>query len=800
MRMNIKSIFCALAIASCSLVSAQDELASNEGNAFAKAENEKKPLYKNPKAPINDRVKDLMSRMTLEDKVYQMCQYVGLEHMRAAESKISKEELDKNDALGFYPGVRSDSVARLAEAGHIGSFLHVVTPEEANYLQQLVQKSPLQIPLLIGIDAIHGNGLVEGATIYPSPISQAATFDDELIKEGSRQTALEMRANGMHWSFTPNIDVLRDPRWGRTGETFGEDPYLVGNMGIATIQGLQSDDFTGKDHVIACAKHLIAGSQSVNGLNASPTDVSKRTLFEVFLPPYRRAVQEANVFSIMAAHNEVAGIPGHMDKFMMTDLMRDRWGFEGFYVSDWNDVSRIALWHHVARDFKEATQFSVGAGMDMNMHGPKFDKHVFALVKEGKLPMSRVDEACRKILETKFKLGLFENPFVDEDAVEDIAFAKAHQQNALEQARKAIVLQTNKSNFLPLKKNSGKRIFITGPNANNQTTLGDWVSPQPEDNIVTMYEGINQLAPKYGYTVDYYDSGDRSKEITNESIKEAEKRAEKADLTVLVLGENSFRHDWKRKTTGENIDRATLALSGNQLKLAQAVMAAGKPVVVIYVSGSPIAEPELEKRAKAIINTWETGAFAGQAAAEILFGEINPSGKLPLTVPRSVGQLQMVYNHKPTAYIHKYNTEKKVPLHPFGYGLSYTTFELGAPQLSKTSFTSLNDEIMVSVEVKNTGEMDGEEVVQLYIRDERSSFTRPVKELKGYKRIALKAGETKTVQIPINAESLAFYDKDYNFVVEEGDFTIMTGNSSADKDLKKTTLTATQHLIVEQAK
>ena len=797
---NIKNILCGLALTGFCLVNAQEDLASVENHATENVSSEKQPLYKNPDAPVDQRVKDLMARMTLEDKVYQMSQYVGLEHMRAAESKISKEELDKNDALGFYPGVRSDSVARLTEAGHIGSFLHVVTAEEANYLQRLVQKSPLQIPLLIGIDAIHGNGLVEGSTIYPSPISQAATFDDALVKEGSRQTALEMRANGMHWSFTPNIDVLRDPRWGRTGETFGEDPYLVGNMGIATITGLQSDDFTGQDHVIACAKHLIAGSQSVNGLNASPTDVSKRTLFEIFLPPYRRAVQEANVFSIMAAHNEVAGMPGHMDKFMMTDLMRDRWGFNGFYVSDWNDVSRIALWHHVARDFKEATQFSVDAGMDMNMHGPKFDKHVIALVKEGKLPMDRVDEACRLILETKFRLGLFENPYVDEEAVEDIAFAKAHQQNALEQARKAIVLQTNNGEFLPLKKAKGKKIFITGPNADNQTTLGDWVSPQPEDNVITMYEGISELAPKYGYSVDYYDSGDRSKEITDEKIKEAARRAKNADVAVLVLGENSFRHDWKRKTTGENIDRATLALSGNQLKLAEAVMTAGKPVVVIYVSGSPIAEPELEKRAKAILNTWETGAFAGQATAEILFGEVNPSGKLPLTVPRSVGQLQMVYNHKPTAYIHKYNTEKKVPLHPFGYGLSYTKFELGQPELSKKTFSSLNDEVLVSVEVTNNGEMDGEEVVQMYVRDERSSFTRPVKELKGYKRVYLKAGETKTVQIPIKAESLAFYDRDYNFVIEEGDFSIMTGNSSADQDLKKTTLTATQHLMVEQAK
>ncbi len=747
-------------------------------------------IYQDATQPLEKRVQDLMSRMTLEDKVYQMCQYVGLEHMKVAEKNLTPEELEKSDALGFYPGLFSKDVARLTTEGKIGSFLHVVTPEEANKLQKLAQLAPLKIPLLIGIDAIHGNGLVRGATIYPSPISQAATFADDLVKEGNRQTALEMRANGMHWSFTPNIDVLRDPRWGRTGETYGEDPYLVGNMGVATIKGLQSDDFTGSTNVITCAKHLIAGSSSINGLNASPTDVSKRTLFEIFLPPYRRAVKEANVFSIMAAHNEVAGMPGHMDKFMMTELMRDRWGFKGFYVSDWNDVSRIAIWHHVAKDFKQSIEFSVNAGMDMNMHGPIFDEHLIELVKEGKVDIERVNFACRKILEVKFRLGLFENPFVDIEKATEVNFSKSHQENSLQQARRSIVLQKNKG-FLPLKKGAGKSIFIVGPNANNQTTLGDWVSPQPEENIITMYEGIKKLGEEEGYNVSYYDIGHLSKKWQDDKIDKAVSLANQADITILVLGENSFRHDWGNKTTGENIDRATLKLSGRQMELANTILKIGKPVIVVYVSGSPIAEPWLEQRAKAVVNTWESGAFAGQATAEIIFGKINPSGKLPLTIPRSVGQLQMVYNHKPTTYIHKYNTEKKTPLHPFGFGLSYTTFEFSKPTLSKNTFTGKDDTITVYVEVTNTGRMDGEEVVQLYIRDEISSFTRPVKELKGYKRIALKAGETKVVSLDITAESLAMYDRDYNFVVESGDFTIMTGNSSVNKTLKEIRLTVT---------
>ncbi|MDB4225658.1 glycoside hydrolase family 3 C-terminal domain-containing protein [Algibacter sp.] len=790
----MRNISYALLIASFVLIfSCKDNKQANiqDGNS----------LYQDASASVNDRVEDLMSRMTLEDKVYQMCQYVGLEHMKHAENNITAADLDKNDALGFYPGMLSKDVAKLATEGKIGSFLHVVTPEEANELQKLAQESPLKIPLLIGIDAIHGNGLVSGSTIYPSPISQAATFTDDLIKEASRQTALEMRANGMHWSFTPNIDVLRDPRWGRTGETFGEDPYLVGNMGIATIKGLQSNDFSGNENVIACAKHLIAGSQSVNGLNASPTDVSKRTLFEIFLPPYRRAVQEANLYSIMAAHNEVAGIPGHMDKFMMNDLMRDRWGFEGFYVSDWNDISRIDLWHHVAKDFKQSIEFSVNAGMDMNMHGPVFDKHLIELVNEGKVDEVRVDYACRKILEAKFRLGLFENPYVDIKKSKEVNFSEAHQKNALEQARRAIVLQKNKQGFLPLSENgNGKTIFITGPNANNQTTLGDWVSPQPEENIITMVEGISEIGEANGYNVNYFDSGDRSKEITKENINKAAQQARNADMIVLVLGENSFRHDWKRKTTGENIDRATLKLSGNQMKLADKMFELKKPVIVVYVSGSPIAEPWLEQRASAVVNTWESGAFAGQATAEIIFGKVNPSGKLPLTIPRSVGQLQMVYNHKPTAYIHKYNTEKKVPLHPFGFGLSYSKFQLSTPKVSKIEFGGIGDTITVSVRVKNTSNVDGEEVVQLYIRDNISSFTRPVKELKGYKRVSVKARESQTVEITISAESLAMYDKDFNFVVEPGEFTIMTGNSSADKALKTTIISVKNGFIIDKAK
>jgi len=752
--------------------------------------NEKLP-YLNAKLPIEDRVKDLMGRMTLEEKIAQMCQYVGLEHIKENEAKLTAEQIKRMDDRGFYPGKTVQDIENLIKEGKIGSMLHVVTAEEANYIQSLAMKSKLKIPVLIGIDAIHGNGLYNGATIYPSPISMAATFEDKLSYDCGLQSAKEMRATGSHWAFTPNIDVLREPRWGRTGETYGEDPFLVGNMGTEMIKGFQQGDFTGTEKVIACAKHLIGGGESINGMNLAPTDVSERTLLEMHLPPYKKAVQEGKVFSIMTAHNEINGIPCHMDEHLMTEIVRNQWGFQGFYVSDWNDVERIYSVHHTAKDFKEATLFAVEAGLDMHMHGPKFGEYVLELVKEGKLPVERVDYACAKILEAKFRLGLFENPFVDLKNKESKVFTKEHQASSLESARKAMTLLKN-DGILPLS-SSAKKIFVAGPNANNQTTLGDWVKPQPEDRVITVYEGINSLAKQKGHEVSYTEVDEHSKKITDEQINNVVDGAKNADVVVLVLGENSFRHDWSNKTTGENIDRSTLQLSGRQLEMFNAVKKTGKKIVVVYVSGSLISEPSIEKNTNATLFAWESGSFAGQAVAEVLFGDINPGGKLPLTFPRSVGQLQMVYNYKTSQYFHKYHDIAKTPLYPFGYGLSYTKFKISEPKVVGT-FNNSSDKVTVSVEVTNTGKVAGDEVVQLYIRDEISSATRPVKELRGYQRVHLNAGETKNITIKLNAESFAFYDLKFNYVVEPGDFTIMVGNSSDDKSLTKTIFTVSNKI------
>ena len=733
---------------------------------------------------VTKRVEDLMSRMTLYEKACQMNQFVGLEHMKKAEKDLSPEDMKKSDAQGFYKGVFSEDVKQMIINGQIGSFLHVITAEEANYLQQLANKSKLKIPLLIGIDAIHGNALYRGATVYPSPITIASTWDENNSYDVGIQTALEMRSTGSHWAFTPNIDVMRDARWGRVGETFGEDPYLVTQMGTAMINGLQQGDFTGTKKVIACAKHLIAGSEPINGLNLSPMDISERTLNEIYLPPYKSAV-DAGVFSIMAAHNEVNGVPSHSNKKLMTNIIRNEWGFDGFYVSDWLDIERLETLHKVARNFKEAVYLAVDAGIDMHMHGPNFPELVVELVNEGVLSEERVNYACSKILEAKFKLGLFENRFVDEDDISKKIFNQHHTETALKLARQGIVLLKN-NDVLPLvsPKNSKNKILVTGPNANNQSILGDWHSAQPDENVYTVFEGIKKIGTEMGYLVDYHNSNENIKRISEKDITKTIEIANEYDLVVLVVGDNSMRYKWNQKTAGENTARAELNLAGKQLELAMRLKESGKNIIVVYVNGRPISEPWISENINAIIEAWEPGSYGGLAVAEIMFGKINPSGKLPLTVARSVGQLKMFYNHKHSMYFRDYAMQTNKPLYSFGFGLSYTKFDISTPKLNSSKFKK--GILSVSVNVKNVGEIAGDEIVQLYISDKYSSITRPVKELKAYQRVSLKPGESKEIVFELNKSAFAYYDSEMNYVVEAGDFDILVGNSSRDEDLKNT--------------
>lgn len=755
----------------------------------------KPPRYTDPSLPAEDRVADLMLRMTLEEKVAQMCQYVGPEHMRRSERQLRQQgDRQNSDTYSLYRGMHVDDVIRLTEEGLIGSFLHVVTAAEANELQRLAQKSRLRIPLLIGIDAIHGNGLVRGSTIYPSPITMASMWCDSLVYEISRQTASEMRAMGAHWTFTPNIDIARDARWGRFGETAGEDTYLVGRMGVAQIEGYQQGDFAGPEKVIACAKHMIGGGDPVNGTNAAPTDISLRTLYETHLPPYERAVREAGVYTVMMAHNELNGIPCHNNRFMMTDLLRKEYGLKGFVVSDWMDIERLRL-HGVADSLEDAFAQSVANGMDMHMHGPKFLEGVVRAVRDKRVPEARVNEACARILEAKFRLGLFENPFVEEERFSEKVFTPEHVGTALEAARKGIILLENRS-VLPVVRNV-RRIFLTGLNADNDAILGDWVHPQPEDHVVTVREGLEAAAGRHGVELRYFNCGEGVSRFPIPDLsKEAAVAARGSDLAVVVVGENPLRYQ-RSATCGENIDRSSLSLLNDQQNLVRRIKEQGIPVVVVFVTGRPLADEWIAEQADGIIWAWEPGCMGGHAIADILFGDVNPSGKLTATIPRSVGQIKEYYNTKPFHYFHPPVDLKQGPLYEFGYGLSYTDYVYSDLRLSSEKI-GRGGHVTVSVDVKNIGDRDGEEIVQLYIRDRISRVTRPVKELKGYKRILIRAGSQVRVDFELSPRDLAYYGPDMELLAEKGEFSVMVGSSSRNRDLLTTTLELTETETFDQ--
>ena len=742
---------------------------------------EKKEMYKDPSVPVKDRVEDLLSRMTLEEKVGQMNQFVGIEHIKANSAVMTADELKNNTANAFYPGVTDKDVERWTAQGLIGSFLHVLTIEEANHLQSLAMKSRLQIPIIFGIDAIHGNANAPDNTVYPTNINLACSFDTAMAYKIARQTAKEMRAMNMHWTFNPNVEVARDARWGRVGETYGEDPYLVTLMGVESVKGYQGA-LNGKEDVLACIKHFVGGSEPINGTNGSPTDLSERTLREVFFPPFKAGV-EAGAMSLMTAHNELNGIPCHSNEWLMQDVLRGEWKFPGFVVSDWMDIEHIHDLHATAENIKEAFYQSIMAGMDMHMHGIHWNEMVVELVKEGRIPESRIDESVRRILDIKFRLGLFEQPFADTSKSMKVRLSKEHRETALEAARNGIVLLKNEG-VLPLDASKYKKVLVTGINANDMNVLGDWSAVQKEENVTTILEGLRQVAP--GTAFDFVDQGWDPRHMDPAKVAEAEKRAKEADLNIVVAGEYMMRFRWTDRTDGEDTDRSDLDLVGLQNELIRKVAASGKPTILILVNGRPLGVEWAAEHLPAIVEAWAPGMYAGQAVAEILYGKVNPSAKLAITIPRSVGQLQMIYNHKPSQYFHPYAVKPSTPLWPFGYGLSYTSYKYDDLKLSAKE-VSQNQNVEVSVKVTNTGQRDGVEIVQLYIRDKYSSVTRPVKELKDFARVALKAGESKVVTFTITPDKLAFYDKKMKWIVEPGEFVVMAGASSADESLLKET-------------
>lgn len=745
--------------------------------------NERKPLYKNPQAPIEQRVEDLLGRMTLEEKVGQMNQLVGIEHFKQNSATMSTDELATNTANAFYPGTTVKDMEDWTRKGLVSSFLHVLTMEEANYLQRLNMQSRLQIPLLIGIDAIHGNAKCKDNTVYPTNIGLASSFDVDMAYTIARQTALEMRAMNMHWTFNPNVEVARDGRWGRCGETFGEDPYLVSLMGAATNKGYQRN-LDNIEDVLGCVKHFVAGSQSINGTNGAPADLSERTLREVFFPPFKTALQQGGDWNVMMAHNELNGIPCHINHWLMTDVLRKEWGFKGFVVSDWMDIEHCVDQHRTNINHKDAFKQSILAGMDMHMHGPEWLDTVVELVKEGQISERRIDESVRRILTVKFRLGLFEHPYSDAKTRDRVINNPEHKQTALEAARNSIVLLKNEGNLLPLDMKKYKRILVTGINANDQNIMGDWSELQPEDKVSTVLKGLQQIAPQTDFC--FVDQGWDPRNMSQNKVDEAVEAAKDCDLNIVCCGEYMMRFRWNDRTSGEDTDRDNLDLVGLQEQLIQRINETGKPTIVVIISGRPLSVLYAAENVPALINAWEPGQFGGQAIAEIIYGKVNPSAKLAMTMPRSVGQIATYYNHKKSAFFHPVVCGTSKPLYPFGFGLSYTTFAYSNLSLDKKTLKSgSNETVNATITIQNTGKKDGVEICQLYINDVVASVARPVKELKDFRRVALKAGEKKTITFEIPQEKLAFYDKDMKYGVELGVFEVQVGSSSDDGDLKK---------------
>jgi beta-glucosidase len=753
------------------------------------------PRYRDARAPIAERVADLLARMTLEEKAAQMmCVWRQKSELLLDErGNFDVEKAQKNFGHGHGIG----QIGRLSDSG--GGKRAREMAELTNAIQEFfIENSRLGIPVFFHEECLHGLAGPE-ATSFPQPIGLAATFDPDLVRRVFSATAAEARSRGAHQALTPVVDVARDPRWGRVEETFGEDPHLVSEMGVAAVQGLQGGgNFREKTHVVATLKHFAAHGQPESGNNCAPVNISERVLRETFLGPFKAAIERGGALSVMASYNEIDGVPSHANRWLLRDVLRGEWGFRGPVVSDYYAIRELAerpelFGHHVAADAKEAALLAVRAGVNIELPEPDCYKHLADLAEDGSLVESELDELVAPLLELKFRMGLFEDPYVDASEAELQAVDEGHRAVALEAARKAITLLKN-DGTAPLDPRQLKTIAVIGPNA-NRDLLGGY-SGQPLEQT-TVLEGIRRRVA--GAVEVLYHEGCKitvggswwqdevapsDHEQDRHSIAEATEVARRADVVILALGgnEQTSREAWALNHLG---DRTSLELVGLQNELINVVAATGKPIVALVFGGRPLAIRNLAEKSAAVFQCWYLGQETGEAVAEVLFGDVNPSGKLPITIPRSAGHLPAFYNHKPSAR-RGYLFDDASPLFPFGFGLSYTTFRFEPPRLEKSAI-GIGDSTKVLVNVTNTGDRAGETVVQLYIRDLVSSVTRPVKELKGFKRVHLAPGETRTVELPITPDSLAFWDIDKRYRVEGGDFAIMVGPDSVN--LQTTMLT-----------
>jgi len=759
------------------------------------------PTYKNRSVSAATRVKDLLSRMTLEEKAAQMmCVW-----QKKSETLVDADgnfNLKKAKAA-FKQGHGLGQVGRPSDAGK-GKTARGMA-ELTNAIQKFfLENSRLGIPVMFHEECLHGHAGV-GSTSFPQPIGLGATFNPELIESLYTITAEETRARGAHQALTPVVDVARDPRWGRIEECFGEDPYLVSQMGMAAVRGFQGDgSFNDKKRVIATLKHFAAHGQPESGINCAPANFSMRLLRETFLSPFKDAIQKAGAISVMASYNEIDGVPSHASEWLLRDVLRREWGFKGFVVSDYYAVWELSYrpdthGHFVAKDKKEACALAVRAGVNIDFPEPDCYLHLVELVRKGVLKESDLDKLVAPMLFWKFRMGLFDDPYVDPDEAEQIVGSEKNSRLALQAARETITLLKNTNGLLPLNPSKIKTLAVIGPNADREmlggysgkpklyTSLLEGIRAKVGDRVQVPYSEGCKITVGGSWNQDLVTPS--QPEDDRKQIQEAVNVAQHADVIVLAIGgnEQTSREAWSRNHMG---DRTRLGLVGRQQELVTAMLSTGKPVIVFLFNGSPLSVQCLQDSVPAIFECWYLGQETGHAVADVLFGDYNPGGKLPITIPRSVGHVPAFYNFKPSAR-RGYIFETAQPLYPFGFGLSYTTFAFKNVRLAKKKIC-LGQSTRAFVDVKNTGKRAGTEVVQMYIRDCVSSVTRPVKELKGFQKILLRPNESQTVALDITPESLAFYDLHMKYVVEPGDFEIMVGNSSRDTDLQKVILTVTK--------
>ncbi|MDB5210661.1 MAG: beta-glucosidase [Sediminibacterium sp.] len=722
---------------------------------FAQTKPVATPVYKDAKIAINQRIADLLKRMTIEEKAGQLNQLNGGVFTGPA----------MNDA-------GQKGKVQMIRDGKVGSFLNVTGVKETKNIQRVaVEESRLGIPILFAFDVIHGY-----KTIFPIPLAEACSWDLPQIEINSSVSAKEAAAAGLHWTFAPMCDISNDPRWGRVMEGAGEDTYYGGLVAAARVKGLQGnlDDVT---HILSCVKHYAAYGAVEAGREYNNVDVSRTALWNKYLPPYKAAV-DAGAATVMNAFNVVDGIPASANHFLVEDVLKKKWGFKGLVVSDWGSFGEI-IPHGYASDNKDATLKALQAGSMMDMESQIVVKYLPELVKEGKLTMKQVDDAVSRVLYFKFKLGLFDDPykFSDEAREKATLFSAANRAEALKAARSSIVLLKNANNALPLKKSLNK-IALIGHYAKSKEDMFDfWTANGSASDAVSVYEG---LQAKFGNGKIEYSAGYNADASTNDKlISDAVAAAANADVIVTVIGISG-------KIAGEERSLANVNIPDGQIQLLKALQKTGKPVIALVNSGRPLVLTQAQEFSNAIVQCWILGTETGTAVADVLAGDYNPTGKTVMSFPYAIGQIPVYYNHFNTnrpapekgdgAWKSRYRDIPNAPLYPFGYGLSYTKFDYSG--LSAAKQMEKNGTLNVSVVVKNSGNYDGEEVVQLYIRDITASIVRPVKELKGFRKIALKAGESKTVSFVLTGKDLSFFDGDGNVKLEAGAFKVFVGGDS----------------------